>query len=86
MNSVGLFEAKTKFSELCDRVAKNQEPIIVTKRGEPLVMIAPTGNKTDRKSVWILRRSFEAAHGKIKEDPALPRRVKSKRRTSFLDD
>lgn len=86
MDSVGLFEAKTKFSELCDRVAKNKEPIIVTKRGEPLVVIAPTGDKTGRKSVWMLRRSFEAAHGKIRENLILPRRVKSKKIMDFLDD
>lgn len=85
MNSVGLFEAKIKFSELCDRVAKNKEPIIVTKRGEPLVMIAPTESKTDRKSVWSLRQSFETTHGKLEEDIILPRRLKSKKKLDFLD-
>ena len=39
MNEIGLFEAKTKFSEICERVAASHETIIVTRRGKPLVTI-----------------------------------------------
>ncbi|MEP0323135.1 type II toxin-antitoxin system Phd/YefM family antitoxin [Bauldia litoralis] len=33
--SVGAFEAKTKFSELLDRVEKGEE-VIITRRGKPV--------------------------------------------------
>ena len=86
MNAVGLFEAKTKFSELCERVAKSRESITVTRRGEPLVMIIPTTEKRAPKSVWESRRSFEAAHGRLNEKFVPPRRLKTRKRDNPLDD
>ena len=84
MNSVGLFEAKTKFSELCDQVAKKKQPILVTKRGEPFVLISPMAKKTNQKSVWDLRGKFEMNHGKLKEELVLPRRLKTKKKSNPL--
>lgn len=86
MTSVGLFEAKTKFSELCDRVSKNKESILVTKRGEPFVMISPTGEQAHEKSVWELRQTFKMEHGKLKDELIIPRRLKSKKKANPLDD
>jgi len=34
MKSVGMFEAKTKLSELCDEVNRTSKSILVTKRGK----------------------------------------------------
>jgi len=41
MKTVGLFEAKTKLSEICEEVARTREPVTVTRRGRPLVRIEP---------------------------------------------
>ena len=41
MKTVGIFEAKTKLSELCEEVAATSEPVTVTRRGKPLVRITP---------------------------------------------
>lgn len=41
MKVVGLFEAKTKFSAICQTVLASGEPVLVTRRGEPLVRIEP---------------------------------------------
>ena len=41
MKHIGLFEAKTKLSEICDRVVTSGEPVTVTRRGKPLVRIEP---------------------------------------------
>ena len=40
MESIGAFEAKTRFSELLDR-AGDGERITITKRGEPKAMLVP---------------------------------------------
>ena len=42
MKSVGMFEAKTRFSEICDEVARTGSSVTVTRHGKPLV------NFTDR--------------------------------------
>jgi prevent-host-death family protein len=33
---VGIFEAKTRLSELVDQVASDGEEIVITKRGKPV--------------------------------------------------
>lgn len=42
MITVGAFEAKTKFSELLDRVASGEE-IVVTRHGKTVARIVPVG-------------------------------------------
>ena len=41
MKTVGIFEAKTKLSQLCEEVAETHEPVLVTRRGTPFVRIDP---------------------------------------------
>ena len=41
METVGIFEAKAKLSEICEQVASTRESIVVTRRGKPLVRILP---------------------------------------------
>ena len=41
METVGIVEAKAKLSELCERVERSGEPIVVTRRGKPFVRIMP---------------------------------------------
>ncbi len=75
MNAIGLFEAKTKFSEICERVAAKGVAVVVTRRGRPLVTIEPIPVTTGRpSSVWDRRAEFEKKHGRFTEDFALPPR------------
>ena len=66
MKSIGLFEAKTRFSEICDEVAGTHQPVTVTKRGRPLVCIQPIESAVltirERRARYLVR------HGK-KEKP-----------------
>ena len=39
---VGMFEAKTHFSEIVERVLSEGRPITITRRGRPVVDITPT--------------------------------------------
>ena len=73
MNAIGLFEAKTKFSEICARVAAKGETVVVTRRGRPLVKIEPIPAAKGRPvSVWDRRVEFEKKHGRFTEDFTLP--------------
>lgn len=38
-------EFKAHCLELMDRVARDHEPIIITKRGKPVAQLAPLGNR-----------------------------------------
>jgi prevent-host-death family protein len=80
MKSVGLFEAKTKLSEICDAVARTGRAVQVTRRGKPWVVIAPNTDVAPRESVWARRKEFERVHGPLDEDFELPER-KIDRRT-----
>jgi prevent-host-death family protein len=76
METIGLFEAKTKFSEICARVEARREAILVTRRGKPLVKIEPVTKKTKPASVWDCRVQHEKQHGPLTEDFSLPARAK----------
>lgn len=39
--TVGIFEAKTHFSQLCDQVVLTGQPLVVERRGKALVTISP---------------------------------------------
>lgn len=43
---IGTYEAKTRFSELLEKVAKG-ERIVITKHGHPVALISPFGEKTN---------------------------------------
>ena len=84
MNEIGLFEAKTKFSEICERVASGGQPVLITRRGEALVRIEPAKSANHRrKSVWDRRAAYEKKHGRITEAFNLPARGKQTWRNPF---
>jgi prevent-host-death family protein len=75
MRELGVFEAKTKFSELCRQVARSRKPVTVTLHGQPMVRIVPVEVKPE-KSVWESRAEFDEQHGKQTEDFELPKRTR----------
>ena len=42
MEEIGMFDAKTRFSELVERVNQTGQPITITNRGKPVAEITPT--------------------------------------------
>ena len=44
-SEIGIFDVKTHFSEVVDRVLRDGRPITVTRRGEPVVDIVPSSAK-----------------------------------------
>ena len=75
MKTLGMFEAKTRFSEVCAAVAETGEPRIVTKRGRPFVKIIPWEAPATARTVWELRDDDEAAYGPCREDFSVPERA-----------
>ena|GEM_PF-6310096 len=72
MKRVGMFEAKTKLSELCDEVNRTGKSILVTKRGKPYVRIVPREKPdTTGSSVWEARERYESEHG-LNDTPEFP--------------
>ncbi|MCH7918996.1 MAG: type II toxin-antitoxin system Phd/YefM family antitoxin [Planctomycetes bacterium] len=65
MKRIGMFEAKTHFSEIVDRVVREGRPITITKRGEPVVEITPA--KT-RSSKIMTRKQAIAALKKLRAE------------------
>ena len=79
MNAIGLFEAKTKFSEICDQVASRKIAVVVTRRGRPLVRIEPIpATDAPGTSVWGRRTEFVRTHGPLTEGFVLPAREKQR--------
>ena len=70
MKTVGIFEAKTRLSEICDEVARTGKSVTVTRRGQPLVRIDPV--EVERFSVWEDRAEYVATRGQLKEEFDLP--------------
>lgn len=70
MKIVGIFEAKTRFPALCESVAASRVPVLVSRRGRPLVMIEPirkemVGGRPDIHAAW---KAWKAAHAELSGD------------------
>lgn len=66
MKTIGLFEAKTKLSEICEQVSKSGQAVVVTRRGKPLVRIDPI--RDERMTIRERRADYMARHGSGEED------------------
>ena len=87
MKTIGLFEAKTKLSEICLHVAEAGDPVVVTRRGKPLVRIEPM--KDPALTIRERREAYMARYGKQekrdKQDFVAPARRKDAPRDVALD-
>lgn len=61
MKTVGLFEAKTKLSGLCEEVSRTKLPLLLQRRGKPLVMISPVPAEIsqNRPGIWDEWKAYE---------------------------
>ena len=72
---VGVFEAKTRLSELLERAERGEE-IVITRRGQPVARLAPVTQRPGRTELERLfaenvrvRRSLPAADwAELKQD------------------
>ena len=71
MAKIGIFEAKTKLSELCTQVENAGMEYVITRRGHPVARItgiAPAGGASS--GLFERMAQTEAEHGKISEGEA----------------
>jgi len=62
MKTVTAFEAKTRFGELLDRVARGEE-IVITRHDKPVAKIVPEGSR----NLEEVRRAVEDLHALRRE-------------------
>lgn len=83
---MGLFDAKNCFSGVCDEVAKSGEPLVVTRRGKPLVRIVRVEEALDVTSVWDSVEESVGRYGPLLDDWELPARNPQLNRSDPLGD
>jgi prevent-host-death family protein len=95
MKTVGLFEAKTKLSEICKKVELGHETFLITNRGKAvakLVPVTPTPDDTSgectelRSSVWRAREEYIKKFGPMTEEFELLPREPWAERDYFADE
>jgi prevent-host-death family protein len=69
MKTIGIFEAKTKLSEICEEVARTHIPVTITRRGTALVCIEPA--IVQRMSIKERRAAYLSAHGATESSDAV---------------
>ena len=68
MATVGTFEAKTKLSELLDRVAKG-ETITISRHGMPAARLVPVHESGERLSYGEMVAGLRALRSRAKRGP-----------------
>jgi prevent-host-death family protein len=84
MKSMGLFEVKNRISEICETVARTSEPVLITRRGQPLVQIQPLPRQSKSESVWNTVAEGRRKYGPL-HDFELPTRAVARNRPDPLD-
>ena len=74
MDTVALYDAKNRLSELCNKVTETGEPCIISKRGRPVVKLVPVEDLGSSSSVWGTVEEAQAKYGPLNEDYDLPER------------
>ncbi len=80
MKTIGLFEVKTRLSELCGKVAETGEVYTITRRGKPIARIEPVAPSAAGSAIWDRVENDRRKFGPPEVDLDLPRRRVNPRR------
>ena len=86
MKSIGIYEVKTKITEIFEEVQRTHESVLVTRRGQPLVRIDPIYELPAGSEVWEARSSYIGRHGDWEADFAPPARTADEYRNPIEED
>jgi antitoxin (DNA-binding transcriptional repressor) of toxin-antitoxin stability system len=90
MKTIGIFEAKTHFTALCDEVLRTGQPTMVSKRGKPWVLVTPVSPDADGERQGILSSwmQWENDHPDGEDEPDFPdvRQLHSRPKSNPLED
>ena len=79
MESVALYDAKNRLSELCNKVTETGEPCVISRRGKPIVKLVPIDDPEEYGSVWGTVEEAHAKYGTLDADFDLPERSQETR-------
>jgi prevent-host-death family protein len=65
MATVKAIEARTRFSDLLDRVARG-EKITITRYGAPVALLVPVGKKESKLTHWEIVEGMRALRKRVK--------------------
>ena len=74
MKAIGIFEVKTKISEICETVKETHEPVIITKRGVPMVKITTIEDSEKQSDIWVKHKKFIEKNEPLIEEFSAPSR------------
>jgi prevent-host-death family protein len=83
---IGIYQAKTHLSQLCDEVAQTGEAYLVSKNGRPLVKIVPFRDEAGPVSVWDTVEESRGKYGPLEEFDLPERTPRSDMDSSCLDE
>ena len=72
MKTIGLFDAKTRFSELCREVSETGEPILIKRRGVPIAELTPPGRSRPESNILHDLARFQVKHPPLADEPDFP--------------
>ncbi|MFT5837088.1 MAG: prevent-host-death family protein [Candidatus Azotimanducaceae bacterium] len=79
MESIALYDAKNRLSELCNKVTETGEPCVISRRGKPIVKLVPIDDAEEHGSVWSTVEEAQAKYGTLDADFDLPDRSEAVR-------
>ncbi|MCC5807006.1 MAG: type II toxin-antitoxin system Phd/YefM family antitoxin [Opitutales bacterium] len=89
MKTIGIFEAKTTLPSVCAEIARTGEPVLVSRRGKPFVMISPPppavlNERPDIHTAW---KEWTVCHGDTPDEfPEVWRMRQDRRESPFAED
>lgn len=86
MKTIGIFDAKTHLPGICDEVIATGEPVTISRRGKPLVVLSPAPPaETAREDILSATKRWQASSP---EGPDFPEgwRERSDKSLSPFDD
>ena len=86
MKRIGIYEAKTHLSQLCEEVAQTGEACLISKKGRPLVKIVPYNEDGGPASVWDTVEEARGRYGPLEDFDLPPRNPEKDLGRSILED
>lgn len=86
MRRVGLYQAKTHLSQICEETARTREACLISKNGKPLVKIVPYEDASSSESVWDTVEESRARYGPLEDFEMPERRYRNNASKDCLED
>lgn len=94
LKTIGVLEAKSRFSEICSEIAESGDTVVISSRGEPLVEVRPVrqpdsaGGDSRKEGILDRLRECRARFGALEDDfetPDWPPEFRFNERDPFTD-